>query len=176
MAVRKGDGHLGLRVDSDDGRPDGSAQRGWFWGSETRPYTAELPGGFLVFGEMLAASTAVEFRPSVEPRESVIANGIYMMLLDKEPPGPGLFVVFPDQAGAIVPWRNPAVIRRDRAPDAHEPCPACGSAEWDTVEISTGPEYEHYRHRGLVRATCGLQYGGWEALGRRRPEFESVGG
>jgi hypothetical protein len=176
VAVRDEDSRLRLRVERSEGSPDSAGiQRVWFWGSETSPYTAELPGAFLVFGEMLAGSAVVELRPPVKPRESVIANGAYMMMLDKEPAGPDLFVLFRDESGAIVPWRNPAVLRRNQASDAHEPCPACGNTEWDRVEIRTGPEYEHYRHRGLVCATCGLQYGGWEAFGRRRLEFEEVG-
>lgn len=161
----------GLRVDLGKGTPE----RGWFWGADTRPYTADLPGGFLVFGEMLPGSAVVELHPAAKPRESVIANGVYMILLDQEPPGEDLFVVFRDDDGVIVPWRNRTVLKRRPAADAQGPCPACGDTRWDRVEIRTGPEYEHYRHRGLICATCGVEYGGWEAFGRRRPGFEPAG-
>ncbi len=128
-----------------------------------------------MFGEMLDGSATVELRPPVEPRESVIANGVYMMLLPKEPPGPDLFALFRNNAGMIVPWPSPAVLKRDRAPDAPDRCPACDNKEWDMAEIRTEPAHEHYRHRGLICATCGLQYGGWTAFGRKRPGFEPAG-
>lgn len=174
VVARNGDGDLVLRVRRIGGAVGPASGRLWVWWSDTRPRTAELPGGFLVFGEMLAGSAVVELRPSVPHRKSVVARGVYMMLLDEEPPDREIFVVFRDEIGSIVPWPHPAVLKRCRATDRDESCPACGSREWDTVEIRTEPEVEHYRHRGSVCSACGLQHGGWTAVGPRRREFRAA--
>lgn len=120
---------------------------------------------------MLTGSAKVELRPPLKPLRSVVGNGVYMILLEKRSRDHDLFVVFRDSAGEIVPWPNPAVLRTERAQDIDEPCPACQHNQWDMVEIRTEPDFECYRQRGLVCATCGLQYGGWEDVGRKRPGY-----
>jgi hypothetical protein len=78
-------------------------------------------------------------------------------------------VVFQDSSGQIVPWPHEGVLKREKVADADRPCPACGNLAWDAIEVRTAPTATRYRRRGLVCGACGLQFGGWTEVGRRRP-------
>jgi hypothetical protein len=162
------DGRRVLIRNVDSSRKDRAADRLWSWGSCTGPWTTVLPGGMLIFGELVAGGARVEIHAPVDADQVVLAGGAYMALLPGRVAPGEVFVVFRDRAGRIVPWPSPEALKRELVVETDVRCPACGELAWDAIEVRAEPQDSHYRKRGLVCRVCGHQHGGWRAAGRRR--------
>jgi hypothetical protein len=106
---------------------------------------AALAGGLLPKG----AVQAVVIDRSGREHEAVTGDHAWLVMLSDSTPGKPPIMRFLDAGGSIVPAPLPAGVELEPVPDADEPCPSCGVADWALV-ASPG-ENDHGRRTAMCR-------------------------